>query len=216
VPVSEVQVVLDGRGVEERVLAASVTSLLRDVGQVELAHLEPEAMNALRARFAGGVAEAGSLRPGVPLLVSPGRVAFASGAVRRMVRHTSVPGRSVTRVLVAGLGDTEYPACWSASWLRLYQGSLLSLVDADLSFDRAHLSARSPKARSWLTAERVGLALVGDQPESLTRWARRTGWSLDAQQAWASIVRGPAGEARRRMARRRHRRRASSVARAGR
>jgi hypothetical protein len=143
-------------------------------------------------------------------------VVFASGAVRRMVRHTSVPGRSVTRVLVAGLGDTEYPACWSASWLRLYQGSLLSLVDADLSFDRAHLSARSPKARSWLTAERVGLALVGDQPESLTRWARRTGWSLDAQQAWASIVRGPAGEARRRMARRRHRRRASSVARAGR
>ncbi|MGB7449425.1 MAG: hypothetical protein WA892_09890 [Ornithinimicrobium sp.] len=212
----DVQVVLNGNGLDVRLLSASIETLLRAVRRVELAHVEPATMTSLHGRFGARVKAADHIRPGVPLLVSPGEVAFSSGAVRRIARHTNVPRRCVTRVFLPGVDDDQYPSCWSSAWLGAYQGSLASLVDADLSFDRRHLPARSAQARSWLTAEGVGVALMKAEAEAPTVWARRTGWSLDAQHLFARLVRGPAGGVRRRAARRRHRRRAAAVAGAGR
>lgn len=209
----DVQVVLNARGVAAEELATSVQGLLPSARRIELAHTDPETVRVLSERFGRAVRPAGSLRSDVPLVVAPARVAFAVGAVRRLVSHTDVPGRCVTRVFLPGLAETEHLACWSTSFLRLYDGSLSSLLDADLSFDRGQLSHSSPRARSWLPAPSVGVAMISETEGDLQRWSRRTGMALDARRAWASTVRGPAGDLRRRLLRRRQRRRAEGAAR---
>jgi len=203
----EVQVVLSARGVGADELAPSVRSLLQSVRTLRPAPADSADGRMLEEHFGGSVRAAGALRPGVPLLVVPAGVVVAWGAIRRLRAHTEVPGRCVTRVFLPGSREAEFLACWSTSFLRLYEGSLDSLVDADLSFDRAQLSPASPKARSWLPAPAVGVAVVGEVGDDLASWSRRTGMALEARQVWASTVRGPAGGVKRRLARRRHRRR---------
>jgi len=202
----DVQVVLNAGGVSAEELAASVSSLLPSVDRLEVAHTDVASLSVLSERFGAAVGPLDSLRPDLPLLVVPARVAFAFGAVRRLVSHTQVPGRCVTRVFLPELSEAEHLACWSSSFLRLYDGSLSSLVNAGVSFDRRHLSHSSPRARSWLPAHSVGVAMVSDTGDDLERWSRRTGVTLDARRVWGSAVRGPAGGVRRRLVRRRHRR----------
>jgi len=206
-PVVEVQTVLSARGVPPEELVISVRSLLFSVRSLAVAHADEPTMQGLRDRFGESVRGLDSHRPGVPLLVAPGRVVFAFGAVRRILAQTGVPGRCVTRVYLPGLEDGQYVACWSASFLRLYPGPLASLVEADLDFDRTHLSVSSPTARSWVPAHALGVSTVGDVSGDLRRWWLATGLALDARSWWSTGVRGPAGGARRRLARRGHRRR---------
>jgi len=209
--VLDVQVVLNGRNATAGDLAASAQSLLGSLGGLQLAHTDEETVRVLRERFGASVSAFEVLRPGVPLLVAPGGVVFAVGAVRRVVAQTEVPGRRVSRVFLPGLGPQEHLACWSASFLRSYQGSIAALVDADLAFDREHLSHSSPQARTWLPAHAVGVALTSEIGGDLARWSRRTGLALDARGVWTKSVRGPAGAVRRRLLRRRHRRQGAGV-----
>ncbi|AXH96757.1 hypothetical protein [Ornithinimicrobium avium] len=183
---SELQVVLDGRGArpEERAVAAATL-----LAQVDQTLLDPATA---------------SLRRDIPLLVVPGRAALARGAVRRVLADLATPGRCLTCVLLPGDGLLRV-AAWAPRWLADWQGSLADLVDADLAFDREHLPTGSPLARAWLRADAVGVSAAADVGADPAGWARRTGLLLDRDAVVAS-VRAPLGAARRRMARRGQRR----------
>ncbi len=214
--VSNVQVLLDGHGVSPDVLVLSVQTLLREVDVVEVVRAPAVVRPRLKFRFGDSVAPADSLRRNVPLVVASGRVAFAAGSLRRLRNNSEIPGRCLTRVLFPGPGGDALLACWSAQWLASYGGDFRQLLEADLDFDREHLSATSPMARSWVLAEAIGVALADDAGTNVDLWRQRTGLGLDAAQLWASRVRAPAGVARRRMSRWQHRRQRAALSRTGR
>lgn len=214
---SELQVLLDGRGARPEELAIAAVTLLATVPRASAPHvglLGTGAVRALQHRLGERLREldpaTAPLRRHVPLIVVPGRAAIACGAVRRLLADLATPGRCLTCVLVPGGDGTDRLACWAPRWLGDWAGSLPDLLDADLAFDREHLPAGSPVARAWLRPDAVGVAsatAVGADPEG---WARRTGLLLDRDAAVAS-VRAPLGAVRRRVSRARQRRSRAQV-----
>ncbi|RIK11610.1 MAG: hypothetical protein DCC50_14200, partial [Acidobacteria bacterium] len=163
---SQLQVVLDGRGAGPEELAAASASLL---AQVEGPLLDATA----------------TLRPDVPLLVVPGHVVLARGAVRRLLSDLATPGRCLTCVVAPGSATLTRVTAWAPRWLAHWPGTLADLVDADLAFDREHLPTGSPVARAWLRADAVGVAAAADVGPDPAGWARRTGLLLDRDAAVA-------------------------------
>lgn len=199
------QVLLDTRGATERELRASLATLLDQVSVVELVGAGTGRVAELAERHGGRVRAAPEVRSGVPVLVVSGRLCWATGGVRRILADLSVPGRSLTRVVVHGLPLAEgQVACWAPEWLAGFSGTPGELSAADLRFDRQHLPHDSPVARSWLRADAVGVALVAEVGQPPQRWSRRTGRDL-ARQELLSRARAPLGALRRRVRRSRHR-----------
>lgn len=209
---TDLQVLLDPRGATQQELSAGVATLLAQVPHVEVVGPTHAQLADLLRRFGSRVSRAGHLRAGVPVLVTSGRVCWGAGSVRRVLKELATPGRSLTRVLVPGLPAGQgQVACWSAQWLDGFAGSVVDLVDADLAFDRIHLSRESPLARSWVRADVIGLAPATEVGTGdVGRWSRLTGVALARQELVASL-RAPLGAARRRLTRRRQRARAAQV-----
>lgn len=206
-PVVNAQVLLDGRGAGLDDVLLSAARLRRSSRPVEVVNTPKPTWKALRGAFGASVVPTAGLRRDVPLVVVSGRVALASGAVRRLVAHSDVRGRCVTRVLVPGLNEAQQVTCWSTAWLKSYGGDVADLLDADLAFDREHLPPGSPTARSWVLADQIGVSVVEDIGGRTAMWARSTGMRLDLGRLWGTSVRGPAGSVKRRLARKRQRRR---------
>ena len=199
------QVLLDTRGAREPELRASITTLLGQVPVVELVGAPTGRLAELAGRHDDRVRPAQEVRSGVPVLVGSGRLCWATGGVRRVLTDLSVPGRSLTRVVVHGLPMAEgQVACWAPEWVAGFSGTPEELTVAGLQFDRRHLPHDSPVVRSWLRADAVGVALVAELGESPERWSRRTGRVL-ARHELMSRVRAPLGALRRRARRSRHR-----------
>lgn len=204
--VTDLQVLLDPRGVTSKEMFASVGTLLGQVPHVEVVEPTDSQIADLLRRFDSRVSRASCPRAGVPVLVTSGHLCWAAGSVRRVLKDLATPGRSLTRVLVPGLPAAEgQAACWGPQWLAGFTGSVTDLVDADLAFDRDHLPRASPLARSWVRADAIGLAPVAEVgADSAQRWSRMAGLDLARQELLAS-VRAPLGSARRRLGRRRQR-----------
>lgn len=207
--VIELQVLLDARGATPEEVATAAGTLLGSVPQLQVVRADEAQTALLTARFGertpGLQLGTGRLRRDVPLLVAPGTAAYARGAVRRVLADLATPGRCLTCVLVPGQDVGPRVACWAPGWLSGYAGTLADLVEADLAFDREHLPAGSPVARSWLRADAVGVVPAAEVGAEGDAWSRRTGLRLDRDAVIAS-VRAPLGSARRRAARRRQRR----------
>ncbi|WP_435201162.1 hypothetical protein [Janibacter sp. GS2] len=204
---ADLQVLLDPRGVTGEELRAGVGTLLTQVPAVELVHPTRVQSADLTGRFGSRVISAVRLRTDVPVLVTSGDVCFASGAVRRVLAELDTPGRSLTRILLSDspvvVGQV---ACWAPQWLSGYSGTVEGLVEADLDFDREHLSRTSSVVRSWVRADAVGMAPASTVGEDPQRWSRRTGRALVVQDV-LTVARAPAGAVRRRLERSGQRRR---------
>ncbi len=207
----ELQVLLDARGATPGELATAADTLLASVPGLEVVDADPAQLAELarrvgpRARTLVPDAADRAPRRDVPVLVAPGRAAYARGAVRRMLSELSVPGRCAVCVLVPGEDVDARVALWAPAFLGTFRGSLADLSSAGLAFDREYLPAGSPVARVWLRSDSVGIAPAADVGDGAARWALATGLRLDRDAAVAS-VRAPLGVARRRVARRRQRR----------
>lgn len=197
---------LDVRGASPDELSASLGTLLPAVPAVELVHVGDDQLTELSARFPGRVSRAAAVRRTGSVLVTNGRVAYARGAVRRILADLRSPGRCVTRVLVPGLPHDLQVTAWAAGWLVDHPASPEELAGAGPDFDRAHLSAESPVVRAWVRADAVGVALVGTTGSDAAAWSTRVGLEL-GRDALLAAVRTPAGALRRRVSRGRQRRR---------
>lgn len=204
---AELQVLLDPRGATSAQLRTSVGTLLDQVPAVELVGASDDQLTELAEIFGSRTLPAQRLRHGVPVLVTSGQVCFAAGAVRRIVKQLRMPGRLLTRVLVPQRPSVAgQVACWGPTWSSGYSGTLEQLIDADLDFDREHLSRESSLARLWIRADEVGVALVSAVGPDPRQWSRRVERDLRRQDLLA-LTRAPAGAVRRRFDRRAQRRR---------
>ena len=114
---NDLQVLLDAHGAGAEELSTAATTLLASVPGVELVRATDAQADQLTSRFGDRLLpldlRSAAGRRDVPVLVAPGRAAFARGAVRRLLADLETPGRCLTCVLVPGDDVGTRVACWA-------------------------------------------------------------------------------------------------------
>lgn len=206
-PVFDVQVVLDAAHASESEAVASATSLLAQVARIEVVGASAAVGARLDAELQCCTVTDSVTLDGRPLLLAPAGAAFVSGAVQRLGARSTVPGRIVTRVLVASVPVEASVAWWDGAWLQEQGLDAQVLLCGGLDLDRSLLPHDSGQARAWVLADEIGIEPACDVGEDARSWAHRRGRRWGRGRQWYAVTRARMGAARRRRRLSRQRRR---------